>query len=204
AFAHQDLPFERLVEELAPERTLSHAPLFQVIFALQNMPQEELHLTGFELCPFGISQEFEKSDLSLVFHDSTPVQGTLKYATDLFEESTAVRMIEHFKNIVTSMCADPEQRIGEVSVLSRAERRQLLAWRPQTSTNQDRKKCIHTFFEERVTEIPEAIAVMYEKQKLTYAELNQRANQLGWFLRSLGVGPELRVGICMERSLETV
>jgi len=204
AFAHQDLPFERLVEELAPERTLSHAPLFQVIFALQNMPQEELHLTGLELRPFGVSQEFEKSDLSLVFHDSTPVQGVLKYATDLFEESTAVRMMEHFKNIVTTMCADPEQRIGEVSVLSRAERRQLLAWQQQNCTTLDTKKCIHALFEERVAEMPEAIAIRHEKQTLTYAELNQRANQLGWFLRSLGVGPELRLGICMKRSLETV
>jgi amino acid adenylation domain-containing protein/FkbM family methyltransferase len=205
-YAHQDLPFEKLVEELSPERTLSHAPLFQVVFALQNVPYEEIHLSGLKLASFPLEREFEKADLSLVMEEREDVlKGELGYATDLFENSTIERFIGHFRRILEDVAQDPSKPIENLILLTEAEREQLLeTWNPPLVVQPAQTQRLHELFEAQVTRIPEATAVVYEDQALTYAELNQKANQLARYLRSLGVERELRVGIFLERSLDTI
>jgi amino acid adenylation domain-containing protein/non-ribosomal peptide synthase protein (TIGR01720 family)/FkbM family methyltransferase len=206
AYAHQDLPFEKLVEELAPQRSLTQAPLFQVRFALQNTPREELRLADLELRIIGGEQESVKSDLSLVMEEnSSGLSGSLGYATDLFEESTVQRMVKHFQRILEAAIENRTQRIEAFSFLTETEHRQLLEeWNSRWQAEQTPDEFVHQLFENQVERSPSRIALVFEGQTLTYAELNRRADRLAQYLRGLGIGPELRVGICMERSLEMV
>jgi amino acid adenylation domain-containing protein len=205
AYAHQDLPFEKLVEELQPERTLSHSPLFQVMFILQNTPRSALELSGLTLNPLEVDSGAAKFDLTLSMVEETEgLHGELEYDTDLFDAATIERMAGHFHTVLEGIVADPEQRLSELPLLTAAERHQLLEEWNDTKTDYPRDKCIHHLFEEQVERVPDATALVCEDQLMTYRELNRRANQLAHFLQAQGVGPDAMVGICVERSFKMV
>jgi amino acid adenylation domain-containing protein len=205
AYAHQDLPFERLVEEVQPERTLSYSPLCQVIFALQNAPSHALELAGLTISPVEIDTGTAKFDLSLFLREEEDgLRGTLEYNTDLFEAATVRRMREHYQTLLAGIVANPDERIATLPLLTAIERQQLLVEWNTTQTASPRAACIQQLFEAQVARTPEAVAVVYGEQHLTYHELNCRANQLAHYLRTLGVGPEVLVGLCVERSLEMI
>jgi amino acid adenylation domain-containing protein len=205
AYAHQDLPFEKLVEELQPARDLSRNPIFQVSFALQNAPMQELELPGLALR----TQEFEtlttRFDLECHMWDEPGgLQGFLFYSTDLFDEATVERLIEHYRKFLEEAVANPDRRVPEIEFLTEDERRKLLFEWNETQQPITRDLCVHQLFERQVAKTPGALAVEFAGEQLTYAELNERANELAHQLRALGVGPEVLVGLCIERSLELV
>jgi len=205
AFNHQDLPFEKLVEELGPVRDLSHSPLFQAMFAFQNVPPGNFDLEGFNIRPMMIAGETTKFDLTVTIHEAVPGLRTgLQYCTDLFDDATMVRVLTHLRNLLEGIVANPEQPISELPLLSKAERHQLLVEWNDTKSEFQTDECIHELFERQVERTPEAIAVEFENQQFTYRELNERANQLAHYLRKFDVGPEELVGVCVERSVEMV
>jgi amino acid adenylation domain-containing protein/thioester reductase-like protein len=203
AYAHQDLPFEMLVEALQPERDMSHTPLFQVGFILQNTPTTEIELTGLTVSSLPIETSTAKFDLSLVIDNSaTGLVAGWEYNTDLFDSSTIERMAVHFVTLLESIVANPNQKISQLPMLTATEQRQLLVEWNQTQIDYPQDKCIHQLFEAQVEIAPDNVAVVFENQHFTYRELNSRANQLAHYLQSLGVKPGTLVGICVERSLE--
>ena len=205
AYAHQDLPFEKLVAELQPVRDLSRQPLFQVLFALQNVPQERLQLPGLELRRTDGGVPTAKFDLSLFVQEREGgLEGYFEYATDLFDGSTIERLAGHLKTLLEGIVADPDARIGELALLSEAERHRVLVEWNDTAREYPRDKCLHELFAEQAARVPDAVALVYEESELSYGELEQRSNQLAHYLRGLGVGPEVIVGLCVERSLEMV
>jgi len=205
AYTHQDLPFEKLVEELQPERNLSHTPLFQVMFALQNVPRKPLELPGLTLSPMQLGIDTAKFDLTLAMVEQDRELSCLfEYNTDLFDAATITRMGGHFKTLLEGIVANPGRRLSELPILTDAERRQLLVEWNDTKRDYPKDQRIHELFEAQVERSPEAVAVVFEDKQLTYRELNCRANQLARYLKRLGVGPEVLVGICVERSLEMV
>ncbi|RAM53532.1 MAG: non-ribosomal peptide synthetase [Hapalosiphonaceae cyanobacterium JJU2] len=204
AYAHQDLPFELLVEELQPERDLSHTPLFQVMFVLQNTPMSALELPDLTLSLLEDTRNTAKFDLSLYMIDTQEgLVGTLEYNTDLFEKSSIQRMVKHLQTLLEGIVANPQQRLSELPLLTKIEQSQLIVEWNDTEVEYP-QKCIHELLEAQVEKTPDTIAVVFEDQQLTYGELNARANQLGHYLRSQGVKPEVLVGICVERSLDMV
>jgi amino acid adenylation domain-containing protein len=205
AYAHQDLPFEKLVEELQPQRNLSHSPLFQVLFAFQNVPMTELRLAGLTVNTLKADRETSTFDLSLLMvEESNSLKGTIEYNTDLFDEDTIGRMIGHFQTLLESIVADLGTSISRLGLLTDSERHRLLVEWNDTKRAYPEDKCIHQLFEAQAERTPQAIAVVFEKRQLSYRELNARANRLASDLIRLGVGPEQLVGICLERSLEMV
>jgi amino acid adenylation domain-containing protein len=205
AYAHQDLPFEMLVEALQPQRDLSRSPLFQVMLILQNTPLPSLDLPGLQLNPIEAESGTAKFDLNLALVETDRgLVGSLEYNTDLFEAATVRRLLVHFRNLLEEAAANPERRVSELPLLTAEERHQLLTEWNCTEADLPDRDCIHRLFEAQVERTPEAIALIYEDEKVTYCELNRRANQLAHHLRDLGVGPEVLVGICMERSIEMV
>ncbi|MFN6515779.1 MAG: non-ribosomal peptide synthase/polyketide synthase [Nostoc sp. CreGUA01] len=205
AYAHQDLPFEMLVEALQPERDMSHTPLFQVMFVLQNAPISEIQLTGLTVSELPIESSTAKFDLTLSMENApSGLVGVWEYNTDLFSRSTIERMTGHFVTLLEAIVANPQERISQLPMLTASEQQQLLVEWNDTSVDYPQDKCIHQLFEEQVERTPDAIAVVFENQKLTYHQLNCRANQLAHYLQSLGVGADVLVGISVERSLEMV
>ena len=205
AYAHQDLPFEKLVEGVQPERSLSHTPLFQVMFILQNAPRQALELPDLRLSPLAVESGTSKFDVTLsMVERADGLTASWEYNTDLFEAATAARMLRHFQTLLEGILADPEQRLSRLPLLTEAERRQLLVEWNNTRADYPQHQAIHRLFEAQVERTPDAMAVAFEDRQLTYRELNARANQLAHHLRKLGVGPEVLVGICLERSLEMV
>jgi amino acid adenylation domain-containing protein len=205
AYAHQDLPFERLVETLQPVRDMSHHPVFQVMFALQNIPRPSLKLAGLTMTPLEVHSGTAMFDLTLfMFERDQGLLGTFEYNTDLFDAATISRMMAHFQNLLDAIIADPEMRISEFSFLTERERRQLLTDWNDTKADYPREKCIHEWFESQVQKTPERVAVVFADRRMTYTELDRRSNQLAQHLKSVGVGPEVLVGIHMEPSLEMV
>jgi amino acid adenylation domain-containing protein len=205
AYSHQDLPFEKLVEELQPERNLNSNPLFQVVFQLNSGPRTVLTLTGIKVEDMESDSGISKFDLSMAMADNgEEIIGRLQYNTDLFDSSTIERMLDHFKTLLEGIAADPEPRISELPLLTEPEKHRLLVEWNDTKAGYPKDKCIHRLFEEQVERTPEAIAIVFEDQQLTYQQLNARANQLAHYLQKLGVGPEVLVGICIERSIEMV
>ena len=203
AYAHQDLPFERVVEELQPARDLSRNPIFQVSFALQNAPLQELKLPGLALR----MQEFEtlttRFDLEChVWDEAGGLQGFLFYSTDLFTEATIERLLAHYRKLLEEVVANPDQRVSEIQFLTEDEQRKLLVEWNDTQRPITRDICAHHLFEAQAAKTPSAVAVEFAGEQLTYGELNERANRLAHYLRGLGVGPESLVGICIERSIE--
>ncbi|MGI2902639.1 non-ribosomal peptide synthetase [Tolypothrix sp. VBCCA 56010] len=210
AYAHQDLPFEKLVEELHQERDLSCHPLFQVVFSLQNTPIEALELPGLTLSQFEFDSKTAKLDLEFhLWQDLESLKGQVVYSTDLFDDSTITRMLGHFQTLLESIVANPKQRLCDLSILTKAERHQLLI---EFNRNQSKIKnqkyeieqCFHQLFEAIVAKTPNAIALVFEHQQLTYRELNIRANQLAHYLQQLKVVPDVLAGICVEPSLEMI
>lgn len=205
AYSHQDVPFEKVVEALQPERNLSYSPLFQVMFILQNTPPGKLELPGLSLTRLEIESSTAKYDLTLSITESEQgLSASLEYNSDLFEQATITRMAGHFVTLLEGIVANPQQSILELPLLTTIEQQQLLVEWNNTQTEYPKDKCIHHLFEEQVELTPDAVAVVFENQQLTYHQLNSRANQLAHYLRSLGVKPDVLVGICVERSLEMV
>ena len=205
AYTHQDLPFEMLVEALQPERDLSHTPLFQVMFVLQNAPTFELELTGLTVSPLLIKGTTSRFDLTLSMENTaTGLVGWWEYNTDLFDASTIERMTGHFVTLLEGIIANPKERISQLPLLTEVEQQQLLVEWNDTEVDYPLHKCIHQLFEEQVELTPDAVAVEFQNQQLTYKQLNYRANQLAHYLRSWGVGADVLVGLCVERSLEMV
>ncbi len=205
AYEHQDLPFEKLVEELQPERTLSYSPFFQAAFTLEHMPFTDGEQAGLIMEPVPWLNSTAKFDLSLMLAEtSTGLQGILEYSTDLFTTETIARLIRHFQTLLESIVANPNQRLANLSLLSTDEREHLLtAWNRPLDPLPD-SRCLHQIFENQAAQRPDAIALVFDEQQITYAELNARANQLAHRLRELGIGPEARVGLCLDRSIELV
>ncbi|MBD2529846.1 amino acid adenylation domain-containing protein [Nostoc flagelliforme FACHB-838] len=204
AYAHQDLPFEKLVEEIQPERNLSHNPLFQVMFVLQNAPMRQLELPGLMVEPLENKGTTAKFDLSLVIEDVE--QGLIvnfEYNIDLFDEITISRLAANFEVLLTGIVTNPQQHLWELPLLTATETQQLLEW-SQGEISLQPELCLHQIFEAQVEKNPDAIAVVFENEYLTYKELNQRANQLAHYLQKQGVKKEVLVGICVERSLYMV
>ncbi|WP_308189135.1 non-ribosomal peptide synthetase/type I polyketide synthase [Nostoc mirabile] len=204
AHAHQDLPFEKLVEELKLERDLSYTPLVQVMLVL-NVPMPQIQMAGLTVSPLPIETATAKFDLTL-YLENTPsgLIGTWEYNTDLFDASTIARMAGHFQILLEGIVANPQQKVSSLPLLTEQERHQLLWEWNNTTREYPIDKCIHQLFEEQVERSPDTIAVVFEDKQLTYRELNQRANRIAHHLKTLGVGPEVLVGICVERSLEMV
>ncbi|MDZ8224136.1 non-ribosomal peptide synthetase [Nostoc sp. ChiVER01] len=202
AYTHQELPFEMLVEALQPERNLSHTPLFQVMFALQNAPMSKLELAGLTISFLTAESKTTKFDLSLSMYNSgTGLVGVWEYSTDLFDSSTIERMTGHFVTLLEGIVANPKERISQLPMLTQVEQHQLLVEWNSTQVDYPFDKCIHELFEEQVKRTPDAVAIIFDNQQLTYQQLNCRANQLAHYLQSLGVKPDTLVGICVERSL---
>jgi amino acid adenylation domain-containing protein len=205
AYAHQDLPFEKLVEELQPERDLSRNPLFQVTFILQNAPRGLPNISGISLGRMEVDSRTSKFDLNLSLAErERRLTGFFEYSTELFDRSTIERMIGHFQTLLEGIVADPDQCISTLPLLTEPERHQLLVEWNSTEADYPKDSCIHELFETQVERNPDAIAVEFEGKQLTYRELNSRANQLAHYLQAFGVGPEKVVGIYIERSLEMV
>ncbi|HEX2079665.1 MAG TPA: amino acid adenylation domain-containing protein, partial [Longimicrobium sp.] len=205
AYEHQELPFERLVAELQPERSLSHSPLFQVMFTLQNAGGGGGALPGLSVSGVEAELASAKFDLSLMLTATAQgLRGGLTYSTDLFERSTVERMLGHLERVLEQVAADADVRLSQLELLGQAERALVLeAWN-RTAAEVPADRCIHELFEVQAARTPGAVALRFEEESLTYRELNERANRLAHYLRRRGVGPEVRVGICLERSLEMV
>lgn len=203
ADAHQDLPFEKLVDELQPERNMSYSPLFQVMFVLQNAPAESLEFSGLTLEPLILDKGTAQFDLTLDVSETTKgINCRFEYSTDLFDDTTISRMMGHFQTLLEGIVVTPEQRISQLPLLTEAERYQLLVEWNGTQAQYPLEQCIHQLFEAQVEKTPDAVAVVFEDKQLTYRELNERANQLAHYLKKLGVKPDVLVGICVERSWE--
>ena len=204
AFAHQELPFEKLVEELAPERSMAHSPLFQVMIVVGNLKAEGTSLGGVSQEGFGAGVRTAKFDLSLQFADTWDrLSGGLEYRTELFGQGTAERMVDHLRALLHAMAADPEQRVSRIPLLSPEERARVLAgWNAMNGAAAPPSACVHHLFAAQAARTPGSVAVACGGDTLTYGELDARANRLARWLRARGVGPEARVGICLERRLE--
>ncbi|WP_293066654.1 amino acid adenylation domain-containing protein, partial [Moorena sp. SIO3F7] len=208
AYGHQDIPFEKLVEDLQPERALSQNPLFQVMFAVQ---QSEIFKPSFSLPNLEIELDWERwmeevrFDIELhLWPVGEEIKGFCAYNTDLFEAETISRMVSHYENLLSAAVETPERPISQLPLMTQPELDQILVEWNNTKTDYPKDKCIHQLFEEQVEKTPDAIAVVFEQQKLTYSQLNSKANQLAHYLQKLGVVPETLVGICVERSVEMV
>jgi amino acid adenylation domain-containing protein len=206
AYEHQDLPFEKLVEELQPERKLEHHPIFQVLFALQNAPTLSETLGAGQAESLADAHEVStttaKFDLSIFFRENAEgLMVGIEYNTDLFDLLTIERMQRHFELLLSEIAANPEQRLSCFSLLTETERRQISDWN-RTSVAIPHHDGVHKLFEAQVEQKPDAVAVNLGSSELTYRDLNRRANQLAHFLRRQGVGPDVCVGCCMEPSHE--
>nr|WP_279637144.1 non-ribosomal peptide synthetase [Corallococcus praedator] len=205
AYAHQEVPFERLVEELQPERDLSRGPLFQVMFVLQNAPGSAVSLPGLKLEAAESSGKTAKFDLTLGLGESEEgLSGGLEFNSDLFEAETMDRLLAHLRVLLEAAVANPETRLWELPLMGHEEQQRLVKDWSGRAAEYPREKSLPELFEAQALKTPEAVAVEYGAQRLTYGELNRRANQLAHHLNGMGVGPEVRVGLCVERSLELV
>jgi len=209
AHANQDVPFNKLIQELQPERDLSVGqPLFQVSFSLQNTPVPSIRLAKSDLLltQFPIAKPIQTfEDLNFfVTETADGITGTVEYNTDLFEPETISRMIGHYRNLLEGIVADPNQSLSALNILTSEERRQLLVGWNETATDYPRTACLHELFEAQVQRTPDAIAVVCGEQQQTYAEIDAKANQLARYLRKLGAKPDAVVGICVERSADVV
>ena len=205
AYAHQDVPFEKLVEELQPERDLNRSPLFQAKLVLQNAPRESLRLGELQLGHVGVEGVTAQFDLMLMLVDSNELNGVLEFNTDLFEERTITRLGKQFAELLQSIVTEPNVRIGMLALETEAEREQVLSgWNPPVVVANEDTCSLVQLLEAQVAGRPEATAIVSGGEQLSYEELNQRANQLGHYLREQGVGPEVVVGLCLERSVEMV
>ncbi|MBY6244185.1 condensation domain-containing protein, partial [Methylosinus sp. Sm6] len=195
AQAHQDAPFERLVEELRPVRDMSRSPLFQAMFVLQNAPSRELTLPGLRIEALTTPSVTSKFDLTLALAESEDgLKGGFEYATSLFEAATIARLAEHYSLLLKGIVAHPQERIDALALLGEAERRRLVVELNETSAPYPDLR-LHEMFSAQAARRPDAIAMRFEGNDLTYGELNARANRLARRLRRLGVAAESLVGV---------
>ncbi|MCA1681957.1 MAG: AMP-binding protein, partial [Actinobacteria bacterium] len=204
AFAHQDVPFERLVDALQPVRDTSRTPLFDAMIVLQNTPEQASELPGLQAEYVELPMVTAHFDLTVGFQElDGALYGSLAYNTDLFDPVTIERMVGHLQRLLAGIAAEPDRPVGELPMMSQAETHQVLeAW-----NDTDREVVAATLpelFEAQVARSPEAVAVATEEVSLSYAELNGRANRLAWLLMERGVGPERLVGLGLPRSVEIV
>ncbi|MBT0964208.1 non-ribosomal peptide synthetase, partial [Denitromonas iodatirespirans] len=207
AQAHQDLPFEQVVDIVKPDRSLSHTPLFQAMLAWQNTPDGELSLSGLELSALETEHRTAQFDLTLTLQPTQEgIVGSLEYATALFNTSTVERFIGYWQRLLEAMADAPaDSQVGQLRIIDAIEREHVLEALNDTARDDyPNDVCIHELFEARVRHQPEDVALIFEAQRLSYAELNERANQLAHHLIALGVGPDQRVAVCLERSIEMV
>jgi pristinamycin I synthase-3/4 len=210
AYAHQELPFERLVEALNPVRSLSHHPLFQVMLVLQNLPVSTTDLAGVKAGSMGIGSTVAKFDLTLSLGErrssdgsALGIGGGLEYSADLFERSSVEVIAERFVRLLEAVAAQPQTPLGELNILS-AQERQLVLHDWNATAQPVPPACLPALFEAQVAKTPSATALIFEEEKLTYAELNTRANQLAHLLIEHGIGPEDLVALALPRCLEMV
>ncbi|PZU94481.1 MAG: non-ribosomal peptide synthetase [Pseudanabaena sp.] len=203
AYANQDLPFEQLVEALQPERSLSHSPLFQVMVAWENVQMEALDLPNLQIEPFNTEHFTARADLNVeMMETDRGLQGLFEYNSDLFDAETIKKMVSHFQNLLEAIAINPDQKIYNLPLLTQFESQQILFNWNNTVVNYPEHICFHQLIELQVQRTPNAIAVIYENQQLTYQELNQKANQLAHHLLAIGIQSEQLIGICIERSLD--
>ncbi len=200
---HEDVPFEHIVKKLRPERTLSYNPLIQVMIAYQ--PSLAVLPPGWTCSQMDIQTSTSKFDLSLELDErSEGLIGRFIYNTDLFDDATIARMMRHWQVLLEGIITDPSQHLAELPLLTREERHTLLVEWNATQVDYPSDQCYHQLFEAQVERTPTAIAVEFEQEQLTYRELNERANQLAHSLRKRGVGPDVVVGLCTERSVAMI
>ncbi|MEG3861820.1 amino acid adenylation domain-containing protein [Microcoleus sp. herbarium12] len=224
AYAHQDLPFEKLVEELHPDRALNQNPLFQVAFALQNAPANPLELPELTLSPQQLDVQTARFDLEFHLWERSPnssgssesrsnklwvdtnegISGMVIYSADLFDEATICRMIRHFQTLLESIVGNPDERIAYLQYLSEQERDRLLVECNKTAANYPQNLCVHQLFELHAKQMPDAVALVFGDERVTYRELNLRSNQLARYLQKIGVGAEVLVGLGCGRSIELI
>lgn len=205
ALAHQELPLEKLVEDLQPERSAGHSPLIQVMFALEESLAYALQLPGITATSVRMDNGTSKFDITLtVLDDGETLTCAAEYNTDLFDRETIHRMLGHYQRLLEGIIAEPDRRVSDLPLSTEDEQRRLTAEWNDTQVDLPGPRCAHQLFEEQVRKTPNAVAVIFENETLTYAKLNERANQLAHHLRSLGIGPEKLVGVSLERSFEMV
>lgn len=205
ALANQDLPFARLVEELRPDRTPSRNPLFNVMFVVQNTPPKPVRLPGLTVSPQHVESITAKFDLMLQLTETEDdLLATFEYNAELFKRDTITRMLGHLQVLLAGIVENPDQKISQLPLLTPGERQQLLVDWNRTETAYPRDKTIAALFEEQVKKTPGAVAVTCVGRKLTYRELDERAGRLASHLRRCGVGPDVMVGVCVDRSLELI
>ncbi|ASS75413.1 hypothetical protein CIG75_10705 [Tumebacillus algifaecis] len=204
AYEHQDVPFEKLVEELQPERDLSRPPLVQAMFAMQNAPFTRAELPGLQLMPVEIEETFAKFDLTLSMEEvDGKLTGTVEYATDLYDRETVRRLIGHFETLLVAISDHPEQLITNLPMLTIAERDQLLSGWNDTRSDYP-NQCIHQLFVAQAAATPDAIALTFQGQHMTYRELDERSNRLARYLQQQGVSARDLVGLACERSFAMI
>jgi amino acid adenylation domain-containing protein len=205
ALVNQEMPFEKLVEELQPERSASYSPLIQVMFALQDELSDNLKLPGLEISQFPLDPGTAKFDLTFTMVKSGAMLSCCaEYNTDLFDAGTVRRMLGHYEKVLESVVSNPDQCLSDIQLLTEDERERMLVEWNRTAAEYPREKCVHQLFEQQVAATPKSVAVVFDAESLTYEELNWRANQLAHHLKFLGAGPGKLVAISMERSLEMV
>ena len=205
AFANQEVPFDKLVEVLQPQRTTDRSPIFQVNFIFQNTPRSNVEIPNLQVAQPGVQQGSARFELTLVLTETDDaVAAVLEYNTDLFESATIKRMLGNYETLLRGIVAQPERPIEALPLLSERERHETLVEFNATRKPYPREKTIHGLFEEQAERSPHDAAVVFENSVLTYAQLNREANRLAWRLREQGVGPGMYVGICVERSLEMI
>ena len=205
ALAQQDLPFEKLVEDLQPERSASYSPLIQVMFALQDELSDNLKLPRLAISQFPLDPGTAKFDLTFtIVKSGATFNCCAEYNTDLFEAGTVRRMLGHYQKILESIAANPDLCLADIPLLTGEEREQVLVEWNNTAADFPRDNCVHELFAAQAAATPDSVAVVFGDESLTYQELNWRANQLAHHLKFLGAGPESLVAISMDRSLEMV
>jgi amino acid adenylation domain-containing protein/FkbM family methyltransferase len=205
AFLHQDMPFEQLVEELDRSRDLSRTPLFQTLFLLQNAPLPPLELGALRLSPLDVETGTTQFELMLqATEEGGGIDVWLSYSTDLFDRPTAAHLLRRWQALLEGMAAEPERGIADLRLLTEAESHQAVVEWNDTAVDYGESRGLHELFESQVRRTPEGVALVCGDLRLSYRDLNTRANQLAWHLRAFGVAAEARVGVLMERSLEMV
>ncbi len=203
AQAHADVPFEYVVKELQPQRSISQNPLFQVLLVLE--PQHPVLPSGWALTHMDAQTDISKFDLSIILEDRAEgIIGRFEYSTDLFDMTTIERMIGHWRTLLERIVQNPNQRLSELALLTEAERQLLLVEWNATATRFPSERRVHQLFEDQVKRTPDAVALVFGDEQLTYQELNIRANRLAHRLQQLGVGPEVMVGLSLQNGLEMI
>lgn len=205
AYHHQDIPFEQLVDVLKPERSLSYSPLFQVMFVLQNLPEDSFTLPGIDVSAIEVDTQKSKFDITVMLTEKPRgISGIVEYNTDLFDRTTIERFCNHYSLLLESMAENPQKKLCDLPLLTELERQQILMDWNNTEVDYPKEQCIHQLFETQAEKTPNAMAVVFEGQLLTYEVLNRQSNQLAHYLIEQGVEPESRVGLFVDRSLDMI